>query len=316
METFPSRINLNLLRSFASVARHCSFVRAAGELGRSQATLSAQVRELEEQLGVRLLDRTTRRVSLTSAGELLAKQLDKGLREIAEGLAAARELSSDRRGRLVIACVPSLSGSRFPPILAAYRRRDNATRIDVEELTSAEVVTALLEGKVDMGVGPYASPLPAGIGVLPAAEEPLCVVIPKALDMQSEGTMTLKLLSTLPLITLSGSVLLQTVLEKMMEDEGLRLSSQTEVRHVQTAVAMVRAGVGAAVVPRLALPDELDPDILILSVGTPPLSRPLGILTQRGRPLSPVAMRFARHVRSALVKALQMVSSPNGPVHP
>lgn len=304
MDGIPSRINLNLLRSFASVARHSSFIRAADELGRSRATLSAQVRELEEQLGVRLFDRTTRAVRLTEAGATLAGRLDRGLGEIGHGLREVRDLSPDRRGRIVLACVPSLSGTRFPPILASYRRQDGTTRIDVEEVTSSEMVVALLEGRVDLGVGPYDSPAPPGIGVEPVAEEPVCIVIPQALNSSVRGVLTLDLLASLPLITLSGSVLLQTVLESKMRAEGLRLSSRTEVRHVQTAIAMVRAGVGAAVVPRLALPDGIDGDMSILPIGSPPLTRPLGILTQRGKALSPAAMRFARHVRSSLVGLL------------
>lgn len=313
MQNFPARINFNLLRSFECVARHCSYVRAAGELGRSQATLSAQVRELEEQLGVRLLDRTTRRVSVTSAGEQLACRLEKGLHEITMGLSAAREMASDRNGRLIIACVPSLSGSRFPPILAAYRSRDGSTRIDVEELTASEIMTALLEGRVDIGIGPYPSSPTEGIGVMPVADEPLVVVVPKTFDMSGEDTVTLQRLASLPLVTLSGSALLLTELERKMGNEGLRLSSQNEVRHVQTAVAMVRAGLGAAVVPRLALPDQPDPDMSILNIDTPPMVRKLGILTQRGRPLSPVAMRFARHVKRALVSAVRTVAGTTSP---
>src|ERR1700722_10152905 len=77
------RISLTRLRAFDAVARHLSFNRAAAGLGRSQATISVQVRELERELEVQLLDRTTRRVALTEAGEALARGLEKGFEVIA-----------------------------------------------------------------------------------------------------------------------------------------------------------------------------------------------------------------------------------------
>jgi DNA-binding transcriptional LysR family regulator len=76
------------------------------------------------------------------------------------------------------------------------------------------------------------------------------------------------------------------------------------VRHVQTAIAMARAGVGAAIVPRLALTDSLGPDILALPVVEPALTRKVGIMVQRGRRLSPASAKLARFISSALVKAM------------
>ena len=133
MDQELTRLNLNLLRAFFAVGRHCSFVRATAEVGRSQATLSMQVRELERQLGVSLLERTTRKVALTEAGAALLKRVESGFAEIADGLSTVRSISTMRQGRLVIGCVPSISGSRLPAIIASFRQYDPTLRIDVEE---------------------------------------------------------------------------------------------------------------------------------------------------------------------------------------
>lgn len=305
MDAFQSaRINLNLLRAFDAVARHRSFSRAGAELGRSQSTISIQVRELERQLEVRLLERTTRQVDLTEAGAALARSAQQGFEAIGAGMSAARAFADNRRGRVVVACAPSLSSVRLPAILAAYRARDAETRIDVEELTSREIIEAVAAGRADFGVGPCAEPTPAEISFTVAVEEPLIVLLPAR---YAEGRMTaapLSFLATLPLITLSGSVLLQKSLEDAAASRGLRLSSQTEVRHVQTAIAMARAGVGAAIVPRLALTDSLEPEILALPVIEPTITRKVGVMAQRGRRLSPVGARLARFISSALVRAM------------
>lgn len=305
----PADINLKLLRAFDAVARHCSFSKAAVELGRSQATISAQVHELEQQLQVKLLERTTRQVTLTEAGELLARDVEVGLRSIVAGLAAVSNLSEARRSRVFIACVPSLSSVRLPAILASYRLYDNITRIDVEELTSAEIVAAIADGKMDFGIGPCSLPLPAEVAFTVAVVEPICLVLPAGHPMQNMNSVPLQALTTLALITLSGAVLLQVSLEETMHTHGLQLSSQTEVRQVQTAIGMVRAGIGAAVVPRLALPDILTPDIMALSIGDPPLSREIGIITRHGKPLQPAGVQLARHVRGSLARAVGIVSN-------
>ena len=310
MDPELARLNLNLLRAFIAVGRHCSFVRATAEIGRSQATLSMQVRELERQLGVSLLERTTRKVALTEAGTALLERVERGFAEIADGLSAIRSLSTLRQGRMVIGCVPSISGSRLPAIIASFRHHVPTLRIDVEEFTSPEVVSALSDHRVDIGIGPCPTPTPAGISFSPAIDEPLCIVIARKLRVSTGQAISLEHLATLPLITLSGSVLLQSELERAMQSHELQLQSRTEVRHIHTAVAMVRAEVGAAVIPRLALPDQLDKDLEALPIGSPPLTRALGILTRKGHALPPLALRFARHTRTALIKSLATIAPP------
>ncbi|MDB5576314.1 MAG: LysR family transcriptional regulator [Bradyrhizobium sp.] len=303
MDTFKlARISLTLLRAFDATARHLSFSRAAGELGRSQATLSVQVRELERQLDVRLLDRTTRRVALTAAGEALSQGLKEGFEAIASGLMAAREFADSRRGRVTVACVPSLSGVRLPSILAGYRRRDTVTQIEIQELTYVESVEAIIAGRVDFGIGPCTDPPPASITFSPVVDDPLCILLPASHEGELGTTAPLSMLISLPLIFLSRSAPLNRSLKEVAESQGITLNAQTKVRHVHTAIGMVRAGVGAAIVPRLALPDVVDPDLIALPINESPLTRKIGILTFRGRRLQPAAAKLARFVSSALAK--------------
>lgn len=296
-------INLKLLRAFDAVARHRSFTGAAQDLRRAQSTISAQVAELEQQLGVRLLERTSRSVALTEAGDTLADRVRLAFDTIDEGLSAVRDLVGDRRGRVLIACVPSLSGALLPGILARYRERDSTTRIDVEELTSIEMVEAVVRGAIDFGIGPCPDPAPADVAFAPAVEEPLRVVM-KSSDARRFGpAIRFGQLTSLQLITLSGSVLLQRLLEEQAGLAGLKLNSRTEVRHIHTAIGMARAGVGAAIVPQLALPETLAADMAALAIVEPSLTRKVGVLTRHGTPLRLPAVRLARFVRTALGRA-------------
>ena len=295
-----AEINMKLLRTFEAVARNRSFTVAANELRRSQATISSQVAVFEQQLGVPLLERTSRRVSLTVAGEELASVLAQAFKLIDDSIDSVRTRSHDRRGRIVVACVPSLSSVMMPGMLAAYRAKDKTTRIDLEELTSTEIVTALLADRIDFGIGPCAAPLPAGIAFAVTIEEPLYVLVSAQHVSAGAAAVPFATLVSLPLITLSGSVLLQRDLEQAAAARGMRLSSQSEVRHVQTAIGMVQAGVGAAVVPCLALPPMLSPGLVALPITEPTMTRTIGIITRHGTPLRSAAARLARNVRGAL----------------
>ena len=295
-------INLKLLRTFEAVARHRSFTRAATELHRAQATVSSQVNALEAQLCVPLLERTSRRVALTGPGEALAAALAPAFQLIEEGLAKARDELDRQRGRIVIACVPSLASVLLPAMLAAYRVRDRATRIDVEELTSGEILQSVLDGSIDFGIGPVTEATTPAIAFTAAVEEALCVLLPADQVPDGASEMPFRTLASLPLITLSGSVLLQRQLQATADACGVTLSSQSEVRHVQTAIAMVQAGVGAAIVPQLALPATINEGLRALPITEPALSRTVGIVSRKGVPLQPAAARLARHFRWSLAR--------------
>lgn len=301
-----TRISLTLLRSFDAVARHLSYSQAAEELGRSQATLSVQVRELERQLGLRLLDRTTRRVTLTDPGADLSAAVEEGFKIIGTAVVAARKVADRRRSRIVVGCVPSLASVRLPSILAGYRLRDGATQIDIEELNYVDMVKAILDGQIDFGIGPCSDPPPGQIAFNRVVEDALCVALPAKPEYEKLETASVELLASLPLIFLKGSLPLQTTLSEVALSHDVHLKARMKVGHVQTAIGMVREGAGAAIVPRMGLSRDAASDLKILPIdgGDASLSRWIGLLTYRGRRLDPVASRLSRYVRSTLAKDL------------
>jgi len=297
-----TRVSLTVLRSFDAVARHLSYSQAAIELGRSQATLSVQVRELERQLGLRLLDRTTRRVSLTDAGAELSTALEQGFKIIGDGVIAARKAADRRRSRIVVGCVPSLASVRLPSILAGYRHRDNVTQIDIEELNFVDMVKAIIDGRIDFGIGPCSDPPPTDIAFNRVVEDVLCAALPASKEYDHLEQASVELLASLPLIFLKGSLPLQTTLSEVALSHDIHLKARMKVGHVQTAIGMVREGAGAAIVPRMGLSRAVISDLKILPIEGSSLKRWIGILTYRGRRLDPAATRLSRYVRSSLPK--------------
>lgn len=294
--------NLKLLRAFSAVARHLSFSRAASELRRSQATLSVQVRELELQLNATLLERTTRRVSLTEAGAMLAEKLEIGFNAIDEGLDMVGIMTHARRSRIVMACAPSLSCTQLPPILASYRATAPTVRIEVSELTSREMFTALAERVVDFGLGPCPDPPPPDISFSALVDDPLYVVMPAPDGVDSVEGFEFDALQDRQLVTLSGAMLLQRMLEEAANERAICWETTTEVRHVHTAISMAESGVGIAVVPKLALPGALVSGVVAVPIINPRISRKVGLMTAAGQPLEAGAAQLAQHIRATLVR--------------
>jgi len=275
--------------------------------------MSIQVRELERQLDVELITRTTRSLILTQAGEMLATALHTGFETISDGLAVAQDIGMTTARHIVIACVPSLAGVLVPSILGRYRSKEESQyKIDIEELTSMEMIEALNHPEISFGIGPRMEEIPDGISFLRAGEEPLCVILPPN-HVPADGTsLSFSTLASLPLVTLSGSVLLQNELNRLARQQGIAFQSLSEVRQVQTAIAMVKAGVGAAIVPRLALPENATAEMMIRYVTAPPLHRTIGILTASGKKLNPGALEVSRYMQAALVKALEAIDLEAG----
>lgn len=143
---------LRHLRYFLAVARLQHVTRAAEALHITQSTLSHQLQQLEESLGVALFDRLGRGVALTQAGELFVAFAARAVAEVEEGKAAIGELLSLSRGRLRIGIIHTYNATLLPPIVADFVRRYPGVRVSIEDLPASEVERAVAEGDLDLGI--------------------------------------------------------------------------------------------------------------------------------------------------------------------
>src|SRR3954468_12482266 len=141
-----------LLRYFLAVAGELNFTRAAEALGIAQPALSAQIRQLEAQLGTQLLERTTRSVRLTEAGRVVQGQGRAALAALADVWDAARRAGRGEAGRLRVAYSPSAGYETAPALVRAVRDRHPGIEVTAEVLSTPEIVRAVRDGRVDVGV--------------------------------------------------------------------------------------------------------------------------------------------------------------------
>ncbi|WP_068396402.1 LysR family transcriptional regulator [Kribbia dieselivorans] len=244
-------MELRHLRYFVTVAEERHFGRAAARLHMAQPPLSQQIRQLEGELGLALLTRTTRRVDLTPAG---AAYFDRA-REILAAVDAAGDeadrIASGRTGRLIVGCVGSATYSVLPDMARALL----AELPDVEfgfrgEMLSGDQAAALHDGSIDLGLM-RRIPDPAGLEVIPLREDRLLAAVPRGHRLAKRKRLRLADLSGEPLVIHAGGgrSTMNTTVTALFDEAGLESKVVHQVAETSTLVTFVAAGLGLAVVP-------------------------------------------------------------------
>lgn len=241
-------MELRQLRYFVAVAEERSFGRAAKRLHLSQPPLSMQVKGLEEELGVRLLERSTRRVELTDAGRAFLARARGILGAVEEAGAEARGAELGVRGRLEVGFVSSATLSLLPSALRLFRERFEGVELDLRELASVEQLEALYEGGIRVGL--VRLPLRAPeIRLEPVLAEPLLVALPVGHPLEERESITVEEVAGLPLIFFErrlepGSH--EQIVELLGRVGALPKVAQYAV-HLQTVIGLVASGIGIAI---------------------------------------------------------------------
>ncbi|KAK1182218.1 LysR substrate-binding domain-containing protein [Streptomyces sp. NBS 14/10] len=228
-------LDLRKLRYFVAVAEHGHFGRAADRLHIAQPVLSRQIRALEQELGCALLERTTRSVRLTPAGEQLQKD---ALDVLAAARAATRRVHSAARGahRLVVGFVPGLSVSTA---VRAFAHEHPGVEIELLRLNWYEQAEALRDGRADVGYLRHAFDTD-GLHTVPIGSEPQVACLPVAHPLASRRRLTRA--------DLDG--------EEILDGERRRVAT------IEEKLELVAAGVGVALVPRSVARYYSRPDLV------------------------------------------------------
>lgn len=171
-----SAVELRHLRSFLAVAESLSFSRAAAGLHLTQQSLSAQIQQLERRLGVVLLHRTTRRVELTEAGEVLLDVARTTLADISTGLDRVRRAAVGLGGQLSVSFTPTIAHETLPALLEAVSEAAPDLTLLVSEMWQADSVEAVRSGRLDVGLARHPE-LPPGLDSVPIRNESLGAVV-------------------------------------------------------------------------------------------------------------------------------------------
>ena len=252
-------VELRHLRYFLAVAEEQHFGRAAKRLHMAQPPLSHQIRQLEAELGVRLLDRTTRRVSLTEAGTAYLERVRGILAEVAAAGEQARRVADGTEGRLVVGCVGSATYSLLPVFARAVREELPGIDLGVRgEMLVPAQVRALQAGEIDLALlrPPVDEP---GVRLTRLRDDRFVVALPDAHPLAGRKRLRVADLEGLDLVVhAEGRSVMHAAVVELCREAGFEARVAHEVTETSTLVTFVAAGLGAAVVPepvaRLGVP--------------------------------------------------------------
>ena len=240
-QRYARPLDLRQLRYFVAVAEECHFGRAAQRLHMAQPPLSQAIRRLEEDLGVELLERTTRRVALTPAGERFLERSRQILHEVDQAAREAARIAAGEIGRVVIGVVGSATYALLPPV--ARRLREEYPDIDFEftsEMLTADQVSRLGDGTIDIAL--MRPPLATeGLLLRVLRSEPLVVALPESHPLASRDVLDLGELRDETFVTYPAdrrSVLYDTFLAAC-EAHGFHPTHTVQVAQTSTIVVFV-----------------------------------------------------------------------------
>jgi LysR family transcriptional regulator, benzoate and cis,cis-muconate-responsive activator of ben and cat genes len=253
-------MEIRQLRYFAAVVRERNFTRAAAALHIAQPPLSRQIQELEDELGVTLLERT-RPLRLTDAGRVFHEQALQILERMEQLASSTRRVGAHRKSVLSIGFVASTLYGGLPALVRKLRERLRDVEIQLVEMMSMQQLEALRTGRIDVGFGRIRINDPA-VHRLVLAEEPLVAAIPPKTPLAGRRRdLRLRELARQPLVVYPKEPrpsFADTVLT-LLADHGVVPTEVHEVRELQTALGLVAAGVGVCVIPASA--QRMRPDL-------------------------------------------------------
>ncbi|MCG5233711.1 LysR family transcriptional regulator [Xanthobacter oligotrophicus] len=288
-------MELRTLRVFVEVVRQGGFSPAAKALFSTQPTVSKAVKQLEDELGVPLLDRIGHRSQLTAAGEIVYRRALTLLAE-REGLVAELDdLRGLRRGSLRLGLPPLGASTLFAPLFAIFRARYPGIDIRLTEHGSKRLEEMLLEGEVELA----GSLLPAheGFDGQPVRREPLMAVLPMAHPLAGAESTGIAALASSPFILFEGGFALNQVLEDACARNGFAPQVAARSGQIDFIVELAGAGLGVAFLPRTIAVQRATPSIALIRLDEPGTEWWMGIVWRQGSYLSHAARTWLELTR-------------------
>ena len=283
--------DLNDLLAFRAVAEQQNFRRAAETVHLSQPAFSRRIDKLEQALGVRLLERTTRRVTLTAVGRDFERKVRELLDELDTTLLGIRGVAATRMGEVTVACVPSTVYYYLSQVIRLYHERCPKVRVRVLDAGANEVLAAVSRGEADFGLN-FMGSQEGDLEFEPLVEERFVAACRRDHPVAKLKKVAWAQLRAHDFIAVSRSSGNRVLLDQALAGVPDRPQAIYEAMHVTTALGLVEAGLGVAAVPAMAMPGPGHPLLVSVPLVDPVVTRKIGLIRRRGRSLSPAAQQL------------------------
>jgi DNA-binding transcriptional LysR family regulator len=285
------------LRAFVTVGEHRSFAAAAKKLHLSQPALSRRISHLEDMLGVRLFDRTTRSVALTMLGRKFLGEMRGLVENVDRTVVSLQDAAQLESGDVTVGCVFSAVHHFLPSVIRTFRERHPRVLVRIIEEGADEVLASVKQGEADFALN-YIGMQDPEVAFAPLLKEPYVLACRKDHPLARRRSVKWEELADYPHARVSHASRNRLFIDQALAELPPLPRPVCEVRHVSTLIGLVENGLGVAVVPRLTVPPPPS-NIVGVKLEQPAISRTIGVIRRAGRSLSPAGEAFAKLLTQA-----------------
>ncbi len=290
-------MELRHLRYFIALAERLNFTQAAAQVHVGQSTLSHQIRQLEDELGQALFERTKRRVSLTAAGELFLPKAMRALGELDAAIALLGASVTELTGQLRIGTTPTFNVDVIPRAVAAFTERHPGARVLVEQDKAGAMVEKVLSKHFDMAIAYPPHDNEQRLAFEPLCNEELVLVVGPKHPFAARRRVRVVELHRRELVVLPAGFATRKLLEDVFASAGAEPVLRVESDSMSAMLAMVGHSHLATIVSRHAV--STDTRLKVIPLESPTPMRTTGLLRLRDRPSTAAEASFASMVRRA-----------------
>jgi LysR family transcriptional regulator, carnitine catabolism transcriptional activator len=299
-------LTLRQLEMLAAAADSATFSAAAKHLGISQPALSEAIRRIERETGTALFERTTRSLKLTDAGRAAAAIGREAVRDFNRAMERMKPGSGGKRGRITMACLPSIVCTAMPSVLADFTRDHSGVDVALHDVQHERAMEMVSEGHADIA-----------ITIKPAKSDDLTfdavasdvahLVCRRDHALAHRRSVRWRDLADVPFIGITRISSVRRLTDAAFVHSEMSVEPRYEVEQVPSAIALVEAGLGVTALPSLTFAMFKGRELAVRPLLEPSLRRNVGFVTRKGRNLPPHSDVLMRLARDALTRELRNV---------
>ncbi|GHO47892.1 LysR family transcriptional regulator [Ktedonospora formicarum] len=294
-------MDLRHLQTFKAIAEEGSFVQAADRLQYAQSTITLQIQQLEEELGVELFDRQRRKIQLTAAGRAMLVHAQQVLNQVEQMQQDLSDLATGESGTLRVGMIEPVARLHLVEVLRTFRARYPRIRLTIEVLSTIRTHEQLLADQIDLGIS---TPPPTNSGLVfePLLTEPMVLLLPGEHPLREHASITLSDLQGECLLLTHPPCAYRSAIEQAFMARGLSLSASIEIGSLEVIKQAVKERLGVAILPRIST-RQAPRGTIIRNIEDWDLHLPFGLITRSiPLPQGKAAQAFCSLLRQAVTK--------------
>jgi len=284
---------------FVKVVELGSFVKAAHELHLTQSALTQRLKKLEDALGARLIDRTTRTVAPTAVGLSFLPAARRMITQFEQSVADIRDVIDIRGGRVTIASLISVATNILPAVLRDFGARHPNVRVRIFDESEQDIAELVRRGDAEFAIDMQVAEPDADLVFTPVMEDRFVMACRRDHPLAAGGPVCWDELTDMPVVTLGQRSGTSRLLYAQLPRARSTVAWRYEVQHLSTKMAFIEAGLGVGIIPEMSMQTMPEGALVYRPLVEPDLARSIAVVERRDATLSPAAAAL----KSALMEA-------------